>query len=212
MKGWGVEHKRQGTVSRTVPSRLYTICISLLPQVESVTAHGYEVLYLTEDVDEFALQMLRTYSDKEFSNVCQDNLDLDTDEEKERIKSENEKAKELCALIKESVGGNLHSVRFTASLQNHPVCLSSEGALSVNMEKILNKTPGMGETSLKAELVLEININHPIAEKLKELFESDKEKLASYSKVLYTQARLVGGLSVEDPAEFGELICNLMLQ
>lgn len=186
--------------------------IKLLPQVESVTAHGYEVLYLTEDVDEFALQMLRTYSDKEFSNVCQDNLDLDTDEEKERIKSENEKAKELFALIKESVGGNLHSVRFTASLQNHPVCLSSEGALSVNMEKILNKTPGMEEASLKAELVLEININHPIAEKLKELFESDKEKLASYSKVLYTQARLVGGLSVEDPAEFGELICNLMLQ
>lgn len=186
--------------------------ISLLPQVESVIAHGFEVLYLTEDVDEFALQMLRTYSDKEFSNVCKDDLDLATDEEKEALKAENESAKEMFDFIKESIGENLHSVRFTNTLQNHAACLSSEGAVSANMEKVLSKNPGNEAVNIKAEFVLEINLNHPITEKLKELFENDKDRLANYSKVLYAQARLVSGLSIENPAEVSDLVCNLMLQ
>ena len=186
--------------------------IALLPQVESVIAHGYEVLYLTEDVDEFALQMLRTYSEKEFSNVCKDDLDLATDEEKESLKKENEDAKEMLDFIKESVGENLHSVRFTNTLQNHAACLSSEGAVSANMEKVLSKNPGNEAAHIKAEFVMEINMNHPIAAKLKELFENDKDKLAKYSKVLYAQARLVSGLSIENPAEVSDLVCNLMLQ
>jgi len=186
--------------------------ISLLPQVESVIAHGYEVLYLTEDVDEFALQMLRTYSEKEFSNVCKDDLDLATDEEKEALKAENEGAKEMLDFIKESIGEKLHSVRFTNTLQNHAACLSSEGAVTANMEKVLSKNPGNEAANIKAEFVLEINMAHPIVEKLKELFENDKDKLANYSKVLYAQARLVSGLSIENPAEVSELVCNLMLQ
>lgn len=186
--------------------------ISLLPQVESVIAHGYEVLYLTEDVDEFALQMLRTYSEKEFSNVCKDDLDISTDEEKESLKQENEKAKDMFEFIKDSIGENLNSVRFTNTLQNYAACLSSEGAVSANMEKVLSKNPGNDADRIKAELVLEINLNHPIAAKLKELFESDKDKLKNYSKVLYAQARLVSGLSIENPSEVSDLVCGLMLQ
>ena len=186
--------------------------IALLPQVESVIAHGYEVLYLTEDVDEFALQILRSYGEKEFSNVCQDNLDLGTDEEKEDLKEANEKAKDLFAAMKESIGDGVHAVRFTGSLKNHAACLSSEGALSANMEKVLNKTPGSEAANIKAELVLEINLHHPIAEKLKSLAETDGETLAKYSKILYAQARLVSGLTLENPAEISDLVCSLMTE
>lgn len=186
--------------------------IALLPQVESVIGHGYEVLYLTEDVDEFALQMLRSYSEKEFSNVCTDKLDLATDEEKEVLKEENEKSKDMFDFIKKSIGDELHSVRFTNTLQNHPACLSSEGAVSVGMEKVLNKMPGSEEHQIKAELILEININHSIAGKLKELYENDKDKLARYSKILYAHARLISGLSLENPSEVSNLVCDLMLQ
>ena len=185
--------------------------ISLLPQVESVIGHGYEVLYLTEDVDEFALQMLRAYDEKEFSNVCKDDLDLSTDEEKESLKQENEKNEDLFAFIKESVGDALNSVSFTNTLGNHAACLSSEGALSVGMEKILNKMPGAEGQQLKAELVLEINMNHPIANKLKKLLADDKDKLAQYSKILYANARLVSGLSLDNPAELSNMVCDLMV-
>lgn len=185
--------------------------ISLLPQVESVVSHGYEVLYLTEDVDEFALQMLHTYDEKEFSNVCKDDLDLSTDEEKESLKQENEQAKEMFDFIKESIG-DIHAVRFTNTLKSHAVCLSSEGAVSANMEKVLNKTPGNEMGMIKAELVLEININNPIADKFKSLFETDKDKLKNYSKILYAQARLTSGLSLENPAEVSNLVCNLMAE
>lgn len=185
--------------------------IALLPQVESVIGHGYEVLYLTEDVDEFALQMLHTYSEKDFSNVCTDNLDLATEEEKESLKEENEKAKDMFAFMKDSIGDALHAVRFTNTLQNHPVCLSSEGAVSMGMEKVLNKMPGADAQQIKAELVLEINMNHPLAEKLKSLFEIDKDTLANYCKILYAQARLISGLPLENPSEVSELVCGLML-
>lgn len=185
--------------------------ISLLPQVESVIAHGYEVLYLTDDVDEFALQMIRTYNEKEFLNVCKDELDLSTDEEKEALKAENEKAKDMLDFIKESLDNSVTAVKLTNALQKHAVCLSSEGMLSVEMEKALNKMPGNDE-HIKAELVLEINMNHPIKDKLNELFENDKDKLANYCKILYSQARLISGLTVENPAEMSELICNIMLE
>lgn len=184
--------------------------ISLLPQVESVIAHGYEVLYLTEEVDEFALQILHVYMDKEFLNVCMDELDLSTDEEKEALKVENEKSADMLAFIKESLGESVTAVRLTNTLQKHAVCLSSEGMLSVEMEKALNKS-GSAENHLKAEIVLEINTNHPIKEKLSQLFEDDKDTLVNYSKILYSQARLISGLSVENPAEVSELICDIML-
>lgn len=185
--------------------------IASLPQVESVKSHDYEVLYLTEDVDEFALQMLRTYDEKEFLNVCNEELDLSTDEEKESIKKENEDGKELLDFIKQCIGDKVHEVRFTNTLKSHAVCLSSEGIISANMEKVLSKTPGNDEADIKAEFVLEINSSHPIATKLRELFETDRDKLAADSKILYAQARLVSGLTIENPAEISELVCSLML-
>ncbi len=185
--------------------------IALLPQVESVIAHGYEVLHLTEDIDEFTLQVLRIYSEKEFLNVCKENLDLSTDEEKEKLKSENEAAEELLKFMKESIGDGISKVQFTNTLGNHPVSLSSEGNVSLGMEKALNKMPGAEEQHIRAEIVLEINIDHPLAAKLKELFESDKNKLATYSKILLAQARLVSGMSLENPAEISDLVCGLML-
>ena len=185
--------------------------ISLLPQVESVIGHGYEVLYLTEDIDEFALQMLRTYDEKEFLNVCEENLDLASEDEKEKIKAENDASAEMFGFMKESIGDNVSKVRFTNTLQNHPVSLSSEGNVSMGMEKVLNKMPGTEDQHIKAEIVLEININHPLAAKLKELFENDKDKLATYSKILFAQARLVSGMSLDNPAEISSLVCDLML-
>ena len=185
--------------------------IALLPQVESVIGHGYEVLYLTEDIDEFALQMLRTYDEKEFLNVCEENLDLASEDEKEKIKAENDASAEMFGFMKESIGDNVSKVRFTNTLQNHPVSLSSEGNVSMGMEKVLNKMPGTEDQHIKAEIVLEININHPLAAKLKELFENDKDKLATYSKILFAQARLVSGMTLDNPAEISSLVCDLML-
>lgn len=185
--------------------------IALLPQVESVIGHGYEVLYLTDDIDEFALQMLHTYSEKEFLNVCKENLDLADDEEKEKLKTENEQSSEMFSFMQASIGDDVSKVQFTNTLQNHPVSLSSEGNVSVGMEKILNKMPGAEDQHIKAEIVLEININHPLAAKLKELFKNDKDRLATYSKILFAQARLVSGMSLDNPAEISSLVCDLML-
>ena len=183
---------------------------SLLPQVEAVTAKGYEVLYLTEDVDEFALMMMHEYEGKEFSNVTNDELDLGTDEEKESLKAENESAKDMFEFMKEAIGGGVSAVRFTNSLTNHPVCIASEGAVSATMEKTLGRMPG-GENAIKAEKVLEINAAHPIAEKLRALYENDRDKLSVYAKVLYANARLISGLGIDNPAEIGELVTGLMV-
>ena len=183
---------------------------ALLPQVEAVTKKGYEVLYLLEDVDEFALMMLHEYDGKEFANVTADELDISSDEDKESLKLENEKSKDMFDFMKESIGGDVSAVRFTNTLSNHPVCISSEGAVSASMEKTLGRMPG-AEQGIKAEKVLEINMEHPIASKLKMLFIEDKEKLAVFSKILYANARLISGLNIENPAEIGELVTNLML-
>ncbi|MBQ7247077.1 MAG: molecular chaperone HtpG [Lachnospiraceae bacterium] len=182
-----------------------------LPQVEAVLAKGFEVLYLTEDVDEFAIKMLREYDGKTFLNVTQDELDLATDEEKEAAKTENESSADLLKFMQESVGSELKSVRFTNTLTGHPACLASEGELSVNMEKTLNKMPGSEADAPKAELVLEINLKHPIADRLKALYGKDDDTLAKYTRILYAQARLISGLSVGNAAEIGDLVCQLML-
>ena len=185
--------------------------ISLLPQVEAVLAHNYEVLYLTEDIDEFALQILREYDGKEFLNVCTENLDLADEEDKEKLKEANESASNLFDFIRDSLGGAVAKVQYTNTLHNHAVSLSSEGSLSVGMEQILNKMPGAEDQHIKAETVLEINVDHPIKDKLNDLFENDKDKLKDYSKILYAQARLVNGLSIDNPAEISDLVCGLML-
>ena len=185
--------------------------LSMLPQVEAVLSKGYEVLYLTEDIDEFAVQILRAYKEKEFLNVTAEKLDLTTDEEKEELNKKNESQADLLQFMKESIGDKVTKVQFTASLAKHAVCLSTEGALSVGMEKVLNSMPGAEDQHIKAETVMEINVDHPIAEKLQSLYENDKDKLASYAKILYSQAQLISGLSPENPSEIADLICDLML-
>ena len=179
--------------------------IDMLPQVEAVKDKGFEILYFTDNVDEFAIQMLMKYEDKGFVNVCADKLDLDTQEEKEALKKENDDAKDMLTKMKEYLGDSVKEVRFTNALRNHVSCLTSEGMLSTEMEKVLNAMPGA--TGIKAETVLEINASHPVAARLKCI---DDEKLKKYTKLLYMQARLIGGLSIEDPAEFCALVSELM--
>ncbi len=185
--------------------------IAMLPQVESVLSKGYEVLYLTEDIDEFCVQILRDYDKKTFLNVCTDNLDLGDEEEKAQLKEANDNSEELFKFMKESIGDKVAKVRYTNTLKNHAVCLSSEGNVSVGMEQILNKMPGTEGQNIKAETVLEINMDHPIKDKLLFLFGNDKDKLADYSKILYAQARLINGLNLENPAEISDLVCDLMV-
>ncbi|MBQ7058587.1 MAG: molecular chaperone HtpG [Firmicutes bacterium] len=187
--------------------------IALLPQVEAVVAKGYEVLYLTEEIDEFALQVMNTYMEKSFSNVCKDDVDLSTEEEKETLKEENDLSKDMFEFMKNTIGAPVTAVRFTNMLQNHAAALSSEGELSVNMEKALSRMPGAEENEMfKAQLVLEINMNHPIAQRLKELFVVDQDKLAKYSKILYAQARLVSGLELTNASEISDLVVGLMTE
>lgn len=183
--------------------------IDMLPQVGAVKAKGFEVLYLTDDIDEFVLMTLMNYADKKFTNVCADNLDISTEEEKNALKEENEKSEELLKFMKDSLDGAVTSVKFTNTLGSHPVCLSTEGGISTEMEKVLSKMPGNGFAP-KAEIVLEINMEHSIANTLKSLYESDKDKIKEYSKILYTMARLISGLPVENPTELSNMVCNLM--
>ena len=182
--------------------------IDMLPQADAVKEKGYEILYCTDDVDEFALQMLREYDGKSFMNICADKLDLDTEEEKEDLKKENEDTKELRDFMKETLGDSVSEVVFTNKLKNYPVCLTSEGMLSLEMEKVLASMPN--SNGMKAKIALEINRDHPIAAKLKTLFETDKETVKKYTKILYAQACLIGGKTIENPAEFSELVSELM--
>ena len=185
--------------------------IDMLPRVEAAKAKGYEVLYLTDDVDEFALKVLGAYAEKEFMNVCDNKLELGSEEEQAAVKAENEAFADLLTAMKEAIGESVHAVRFTADLKNHPVCLTTEGELSTEMEKVLNSMPGSGGMA-KAQVVLEINVSDPIAEKLKTLYHADKAKLTDYAKVLYAQARLIGGMTVDNPAEISALICRFLAE
>ncbi|MBQ3136390.1 MAG: molecular chaperone HtpG [Clostridia bacterium] len=183
--------------------------IDLLPQADAVKSKGYEILYFTDDIDEFAIQMLREYDGKTFTNICAAGLDLQSDEEKEAVNKKNEDEKELLTFLKESIGDSVNEVRFTSSLKNHPVCLTTEGMLSLEMEKVLSAMPGANGNA-KATLILEISTEHPIAEKLVKLYAEDKEKTAKYAKILYAQSCLIAGRAIDNPAEFSEMICELM--
>ena len=181
--------------------------IDMLPVVERFKDKEYEVLYLNDYVDEFTLQSLMEYDGHKFANVNNDDVDLDTEEEKEELKKRNEDSKDMFEFMNE-VLDEVKTVRFTNKLKKHPVCLSTEGNISLEMEKVLNSMPDAQK--VKAEVVLEINEEHPIADKLKDLYESDKSKLEKYTKVLYNQARLIEGLEIENPTELTSIICDLM--
>lgn len=184
--------------------------IDLLPQVELLKDKGYEVLYLTDNVDEFVFHVLMNYDGKTFQNACSDNLDLDSDEQKEELKKANEENKEMFDAMKKAIENEVQNIRFTHRLKNHPVCLTSEGEISVEMEKTLNAMPN--NQGVKAQTVLEINENHEIANKLKELYKEDKEKLEKCTKVLYAQARLIEGLTIENPTEISNLVCEFLVK
>lgn len=180
--------------------------IALLPQCEAVKSKGYEILYFTDEVDEFAIQMLMEYDGKKFANICKDDLNLDTDAEKEALTKKNEDSKELLEKMKNILGDEVKEVKFTNKLGSHAVCLSAEGYVSLEMAKILSQMPGANQ-NVKAELVLEINSENPVAEKLA---NADDETLKKYTTILYNQARLIAGLSIENPTELADTICELM--
>lgn len=182
--------------------------IESLPQTELVRDKGFEILYLTDHVDEFCLQMMHDLDGKEYKSVSADDLGLETEEEKEEIKKEQDDNKDLFDFLTEKLSGKVKAVKLSQRLKNHPVCITSEGALSVEMEKVLSAMPN-GEGA-KAEKILEINPNHAIFGKLKSLYENDKETAGEYADILYSQALLIEGMPIENPVEFSNKICEIM--
>lgn len=186
--------------------------IDMLPQTEALKDKGYEILYLTDNVDEFALRIMHSYSEKEFKSVSDDDLGLETEEEKEAAKKKVEENKDMLNFMKDSLNGQVKQVILSTKLKSHPVCLSTDGALSIEMEKVLNAMPNGNEEQVKAQRVLEINANHPIFQKLTALYKLDQEKLKQYTNLLYTQALLIEGVSIDDPVAFSNQICKLMVE
>lgn len=181
--------------------------IDMMPQVESVK-DKYEVLYLTEYVDEFTIITLAEYNSKKFVNVSSENTDISTEEEKKHINEINDNNKDMLSSMKDLLGDSVKEVKFTSKLKNHPVCLTTEGEVSTSMEKVINSMP-TGE-KIKASEVLEINSNHKIANKLKELYKDNKEEFEKYTKVIYFEARLIEGLPIDNPTEMSNLMCDIM--
>lgn len=182
--------------------------IEKLPQAELVADKGYEILYFTEDIDEFAIKMLMTYEEKEFKSVSSSNLGIEAEEEQIN-ESEERKNKELFDYMKKALAGKVGDVRASKRLKTHPVCLSADGEVTIEMEKILSAMPD--NQHVKAEKVLEINVNHDVFASLKDAFENDKGKLDLYTNLLYNQALLIEGLSISDPVEFTNDICKIMI-
>ena len=180
--------------------------IDNLPQVEQVKEKDYEILYLTDYVDEFVINALMQYNGKNFVNVSNEKLDLDDDNKKEEIKKLNESNKDLLESMKKEL--NIADVKFTNKLKKHPVCLTTKGDISVEMEKVINAMPT--DEKIKAEAVLEINEKHPISKKLQDLYKNDKDAFQKYTKILYSEARLIEGLPIENPTEISNLICEVI--
>lgn len=200
--------------SRNSDDKIYYACgetidkIDMMPKVENLKDNDKEVLYLTEYVDEFALKMLDTYDGKKFVNVGTNNIDLSTDIEKQTLKRKNEESKDMFDLMKKELGDEVVDIRFTNQLKNHPLCLSSEGEITIEMQKVINAMPT--NEHAEAKLVLEINEDHEIAKKIQDLYENDKETLKKYTKILYNEARIIEGLPVTNPTELSNLVCEML--
>ena len=182
--------------------------IDKMPQTEMVLDKGFEILYLTEDVDEFAVQVLMNYKEKEFKSVSASDVDIETEEEKKETQTQAQDDKALFDKMKELLGDKIKDIRLSKRLKSHPVCLISEGHVSIEMEKILKSMPG--NQNITAEKVLELNPGHDVYTALKDAFEHDEEKFKLFTDLLYNQALLMEGLSVEDPLSFSNNICKLM--
>ncbi|WP_342435015.1 molecular chaperone HtpG [Paenibacillus sp. FSL H7-0442] len=183
--------------------------IEKLPQTEMVADKGYEILYFTDDIDEFAIKMLLSYKEKEFKSVSSGDLGIEPDETEKETEAEQNDNKELFEYMKGLLEGKVSSVKASKRLKTHPVCLSADGEVTIEMEKILNAMPNNAD--VKANKVLEININHAVFNSLKEAFAEDKEKVNLYTALLYNQALLIEGLPLQDPVEFTNDICKIMV-
>ena len=183
--------------------------IARLPQTELVAEKGYEILYFTEDVDEFAIRMMRTYKDKEFKSVTSGDLGIEPEDKDGKSDGDVKAQQALFEAMKNVLGDKVKEVRASKRLKSHPVCLAVEGEVSIEMEKILKTMPN--NPDIKAVKILEINTQHPVFASLKAAHEQDKEKLALYTNLLYNQALLIEGLSVEDPVQFADDICKIMV-
>lgn len=183
--------------------------IEKLPQTELVKDKGYEILYFTEDIDEFAIKMLMKYKDKEFRNVSSGDLGIESDAEDKQTEAEQDESKELFGYMKEVLKDKVKDVKASKRLKSHPVCLSTEGEVTIEMEKVLKAMPNGQD--VKAEKILEINIDHEVYQSLKNAFANDKEKAALYTNLLYNQALLIEGLPIQDPVEFTNDMCKIMV-
>ncbi len=184
--------------------------IEALPQTELLRDKGYEILYLTDNVDEFAIKVLMRHGEKEVRNVSEGDLGIDSEEQKEETKKLSEDNKDMLALITEALGGKVKECRISDKLKSHPVCISSFGQISLEMEKILNQNPQ--NQKVTSEKVLELNPNHKIFAAMQKLFDTDKDKFKDYASILYDQALLIEGMQIDDPVEFSNKICSLMAQ
>lgn len=182
--------------------------IEKMPQTELLLDKGYEILYFTDDIDEFAIKMLMKYKEKEFKSVSSSDLGIENNDEENKVEENSEENKSLFDAMKEVLNDKISSVKVSNKLKNHPVCLSNEGDLSIEMEKLLNSMPN--NQGVKAEKVLEINTHHEVFTSLKNAYENDKDKFNLYTNLLYNQALLIEGLSISDPVEFTNNICKLM--
>lgn len=182
--------------------------IEKMPQTELLLDKGYEILYFTDDIDEFAIKMLMKYKEKEFKSVSSSDLGIESNDEENKTEENNEENKSLFDAMKEILSDKISAVKVSNKLKNHPVCLSNEGDLSIEMEKVLNSMPN--NQAIKAQKVLEINVHHEVFNALKDAYENDKDKFNLYTNLLYNQALLIEGLSIVDPVEFTNNICKLM--
>ena len=186
--------------------------IDKLPSAELVKDKGYEILYLTDNVDEFALQVMMNYKEKAFKNITQGDLNLETEEEKKAVEEKKEANKDLLETLKEALGDKVSDVILSTRLKSHPVCLSTDEGMSFEMERVLSQMPNGNPYGLKATRILEINPNHAIFNALQTLFDKDKEAVKKYADLLYNQAMLIEGFEVEDPIAFSNAICDLMVE
>ncbi|MCR8644382.1 molecular chaperone HtpG [Paenibacillus sp. N1-5-1-14] len=183
--------------------------IDKLPQTELVTDKGYEILYFTDDIDEFAIKMIMSYKEKEFKSVSSGDLGIDLDDSQKETEEEKKDNQELFEYMTAQLQDKVTSVRASKRLKSHPVCLSTEGEVTIEMEKILSAMPN--NPDVKAQKVLEVNVHHEVFESLKQAFDTDKEKLSLYTALLYSQALLIEGLPLQDPVQFTNDVCKIMV-
>ena len=202
-----VEEMKEGQEAIYYASGASIEKINALPQVEQVKDKEYDILYLTDYVDEFCITAIQEYDKKKFTNVSDGNLDLDTEEEKKEIKEVNEDNSDLLKTMTEMLE-EVSEVKFSNKLKSHPVCLTTKGDVSIEMQKVFDAMPN--DMGIKAQTILEINEKHPISEKLKTLYKEDREEFDKYTKILYTEARMIAGLPIENPTEISRLICEVI--